>query len=172
MRSGGADAAGAAIQSGRIRATFCRMTEIHSYLEALMLTDDQPLSFERGRKLFEEGQPSDGRMYIVRTGSVKLRSGQRRLETVGPGGMIGEMALIDPAPRSATALAGADCTVTAVNKWTFDQLVKKVPGLALEMMRILARRLRRTTAARKGPVRKATARKTRARPKARRSTRR
>jgi CRP-like cAMP-binding protein len=122
------------------------MPEIHTYLEALMLTDDQPLQFQAGQALFEQGDPADGRMYVVRTGSVELRLGGRLLETVGPGGMVGEMALIDPAPRSARALAVADCAVTAVNRTTFLELVKRVPGLAIEVMRIMAGRLRRATA--------------------------
>ncbi len=122
------------------------MTQIRTYVEALMLTDEKPLSLAPGQVLFVEGQPSDGRMYIVRTGSLELRLGRRKLETVEPGGVVGEMALIDPAPRSATAVGGPDCTLAAVDETTFRQLAKRVPGLALEVMRIMVRRLRRTTA--------------------------
>jgi CRP-like cAMP-binding protein len=122
------------------------MTQIRTYVEALMLTDDEPLALARGQVLFVEGQPSDGRMYIVRTGSLELKVGRRKLESVEPGGIVGEMALIDPAPRSATAAAGRDCSVTAVNEATFHKLVKLVPGLAVDVMRIMARRLRHTTA--------------------------
>ncbi len=123
------------------------MTEIHSYLEALMLTDDRPLRLHAGQVLFTQGQPSDGRMFVVREGTIELRVGRRWLETVGPGGIVGEMALIDPAARSATAAAGLDgCLAAAVTEHTFHELVKRVPGIALELMRIMARRLRRTTA--------------------------
>lgn len=122
------------------------MTEIHSYLEALMLTDESPLRLAPGQVLFAEGQAADGRMYVVRSGSVELRSGHRVLETLGPGGVLGEMALIDPAPRSATAVAGADCSLTAVDERLFHKLVRQVPNLALEIMRVMARRLRRVTA--------------------------
>ena len=45
-------------------------------------------------------------MFIVRTGSVELRIGETVLETVEQGGIFGELALVDPAPRSATAVAG------------------------------------------------------------------
>jgi len=118
------------------------MTQIRSYLEALMAVDDRPLPFPEGTLIFAEGSP--GReMYIVRTGSVILKSGTRVLEEVAAGGTVGEMALIDPAPRSATAVAGPDCTVTAVTEHTFQDLVKRVPGLALEVMRLITRRLRK-----------------------------
>jgi CRP/FNR family transcriptional regulator, cyclic AMP receptor protein len=118
------------------------MTQIRSYLEALMAVDDRPLPFPEGTLIFAEGSP--GReMYIVRTGSVILKSGTRVLEEVAAGGTVGEMALIDPAPRSATAVAGPNCTVTAVTEHTFQDLVKRVPGLALEVMRLITRRLRK-----------------------------
>jgi len=134
------------------------MTQIRSYLEALMAMDDRPLPFAEGTIVFAAG--ALGReMYIVRTGTVILRSGTRKLEEVGPGGVIGEMALIDPAPRSATAIAGPDCTVTTVTEHTFQDLVKKIPGLALEVMRIITRRLRRANEAQRPAPRKPAARR-------------
>jgi CRP-like cAMP-binding protein len=122
------------------------MTEVRSYLQTLMAVDDQPLTFEAGQYLFKQGDPAS-EMYVVRTGSVTLEAAGRTLETVGPGGVIGEMALIDPAPRSATAVAGDGCTVTVVNEYTLLELVRKVPGLSLEIMRIMAGRLRRAIVA-------------------------
>jgi CRP-like cAMP-binding protein len=120
------------------------MTRIHSYLEALMLVDDRPQALAGGEVLFREGAKG-AHMYIVKSGELELRVGGRLLEVVGPGGLVGEMALIDPAPRSATAVARGRCVVSAVNAGTFDELVQRVPRLALEVMRIMARRLRRTT---------------------------
>ena len=117
-------------------------TRIHSYLEALMLSEERPRQLAAGELLFRAGEI--GReMYIVRSGTVELRLGKRLLEVVEPGGVVGEMALIDPAPRSASAVAGPGCSVVAIDEQLFNQLVKSVPSLALEMMRILARRLRR-----------------------------
>jgi CRP/FNR family transcriptional regulator, cyclic AMP receptor protein len=120
------------------------MTRIHSYLEALMLVDDRPLLLADGQVLFREGEPGQ-HMYIVRSGTLELHVGGRKLEAVGPGGLVGEMALIDPAPRSATAVARGQSSVAAVDADTFDELVQRVPRLALEVMRIMTRRLRRTT---------------------------
>jgi len=108
-----------------------------------MALDEAPLKFEPGHVIFTAGD--DGReMFIVRTGSVDLRIGEKLLETVEQGGIFGELALVDPAPRSATALAGPDCTVVTVNASSFNDLVRRVPGLALEVMKVMARRLRRT----------------------------
>jgi len=122
------------------------MAGVKSYLEALMQLDSAPLAVDPGQAIFKAG--SAGReMFIVRTGSVELRIGETVLETVEQGGIFGELALVDPAPRSATAVAGPDCSVSAVTEPMFHRLVTHVPGLALEMMRILARRLRQVTVA-------------------------
>jgi CRP/FNR family cyclic AMP-dependent transcriptional regulator len=124
------------------------MTALRSYLQTLMAIDDRPRVLEAGQVLFKEGDLGS-EMFIIRTGSVTLHGTDgRTLETVTPPGLIGEMALIDPAPRSATAIAGPDCSVTAVNEYMFVDLVRKVPGLAIEMMKILAQRIRRANQAR------------------------
>jgi CRP-like cAMP-binding protein len=92
---------------------------------------------------FSAGE-SGREMFIVRTGHVDLRIGDTLLETVGQGGIFGELALVDPAPRSATAVAGPDCSLVLVDAGSFNDLVRKVPGLGLEVMKVMARRLRRT----------------------------
>lgn len=141
-------------------------TRIHSYLEALMLSEERPRRLAAGQLLFRAGE-TGREMYIVRTGTVELRLGPRLLEVVAPGGVVGEMALIDPAPRSASAVAGADCSVVAIDEQLFNQLVKSVPSLALEMMRILARRLRRGNERRAAPAKKAARRPAAQKPGAR-----
>lgn len=118
------------------------MLEIRSYSEALMLLDEAPRSYAEGQIIFEECEPA-AEMYIVREGSVTLKRGSQIIETFGPGEVFGEMALIDPAPRSATAVAGPGCLLAVVNEQTFGRLVQQVPGFALELMRVLARRLRK-----------------------------
>jgi CRP-like cAMP-binding protein len=122
------------------------MTEVKSYMEALMALDEAPLRLDPGQVIFSAGDL--GReMFVVRTGSVDLRIGDTPLETVGQGGIFGELALVDPAPRSATAVAGPDCTLVLVDAASFKDLVRTVPGLALEVMRVMARRLRKTNPA-------------------------
>jgi CRP-like cAMP-binding protein len=118
------------------------MPEIRTYTEILMFLDEEPRSFEEGSLIFDEGQ-GGAEMYIIREGTVKLRHGTADLETLGPGAFFGEMALIDTAPRSASAVAGPGLKLAVVDEKLFKQLVQKVPGFALELMRVMARRLRR-----------------------------
>jgi len=122
------------------------MPEVKTYLETLMALDEAPLKLEPGQVIFSAGD-AGREMFIVRAGSVDLRIGDTLLETVGQGGIFGEMALVDPAPRSATAVAGPDCALVLVDVAAFNDLVRRVPGLALEVMRVMAGRLRRTNPA-------------------------
>ena len=121
------------------------MPEIKSYSQMLAFVDEQPRSYEEGTVIFVEGQ--DAReMFVVRDGTVSLRKGGDVIKTLDPGEVFGEMALIDHAPRTATAVAGPGCRVTVIDEASFQQLVKKVPGFALELLRLVVRRLRRELA--------------------------
>src|ERR1700732_717668 len=61
-----------------------------------------------GEALFTEGDPGTC-MYVVRSGAVRVSTGTTELEQLGPGSILGEMALIEETPRSATVTAVSDC---------------------------------------------------------------
>lgn len=121
------------------------MPEIKSYSEMLAFVDEQPRSYEEGTVIFVEGQAAR-EMYVVRDGTVSLRKGGDVIKTLDPGEVFGEMALIDHAPRTATAVAGPGCRVTVIDETSFQELVRKMPGFALELLRLVVRRLRRELA--------------------------
>jgi len=102
-----------------------------------------PKNFAAGAPIFEADEKGDS-MFLIRSGEVEIERNGKVIETLGPGGIFGELALVDPAPRSATAVAGVDCSLARINADTFSELVRRVPGLALEVMRVMARRLRKT----------------------------
>ncbi len=98
--------------------------------------------FSRGQTIFREGEPGD-RLYIVVEGQVDVLIDDQLLETVQPGGILGEMALVDDKPRSATAVARVDCVLTPISRQHFLTLVQHTPLFALQVMRVMADRLRR-----------------------------
>ena len=105
------------------------------------LDEDRHDSHKAGDTIFREGD--EGRaMYVVIEGAVRLSVTGRSLEKVGPGGVFGEMALIDAAPRSATAFAVTDCRLVAITRDRFTALIQQNPQFALEIMRVMASRLR------------------------------
>jgi len=103
-------------------------------------------SFPAGQTIFSEGKDGDV-MYVVKDGEVDVWVHGRVVETIGPGGVFGEMALVDQGPRSATAIAKTDCTLVPVNQARFTFLVQQVPSFSLEVMSVMARRLRKMDAA-------------------------
>lgn len=104
---------------------------------------EQYQSFTTGEAIFREGDQGRN-MYIVAEGQVDIVLGGRILETVKPGGILGELALIDDKPRSASAIAKTDCLLAPVNREHFLTLIQRTPLFALQVMRAITERLRRT----------------------------
>lgn len=100
---------------------------------------------EDGTVIFDEQSPGDV-MFVILSGEVDIFANGQLIETLGAGDLIGEMALIDSKPRSASALTRGDCRITPVGEERFLQMVQETPSFSLHVMRILAERLRRTTA--------------------------
>lgn len=99
-------------------------------------------SFAAGRRIFTKGD--EGRaMYVVLEGEVDLEIDGDLVETLGPGEPFGEMALIDHAPRVATATARTACRVAEIPEKRFLFLVQQTPYFSLQIMRVMAERLRR-----------------------------
>ncbi len=99
-------------------------------------------SFDTGQTIFQRGDQGEI-MYVVTDGEVALSIGDRVLERVGPGGIFGEMALIEHKPRSATATATAPTKIAAVDQKRFLYCVSNTPFFALQVMQIMAGRIRR-----------------------------
>jgi CRP-like cAMP-binding protein len=99
------------------------------------------LEFKAGEVIFDK-EDSANVMYIIKSGKVEIRLGNRLLETVSPNNIFGEMALVDPAPRSATAIAATDVQIVPVGEKQFAFLVSQTPYFALKVLRVMTRRLR------------------------------
>ena len=102
----------------------------------------------RGQVLFHEGDPGD-RLYVIVEGKIKLgrASGDGRenlLAILGPGEMFGELSVFDPGPRNATATAVADTVLIGLGNEALYQWLVDRPDVARQLLRALARRLRRT----------------------------
>lgn len=94
-----------------------------------------------GSYIFRSGETAKV-MYLIIEGEVELMVGDAVVETAGEGAFIGEMALIEDKPRSASARARSDCRVFPIDAERFQLLVRETPFFALQVMQTLARRLR------------------------------
>lgn len=108
------------------------------------LCDDPPVSYLRNQVILEEGQLGT-RMYAVLEGRVAVTIGGAVLEHIGPGGVLGELALIDQSPRLASAIAEDNVTLQPINRNAFIALVSRDAKLGPAMLAALAARLRTLT---------------------------
>ena len=100
---------------------------------------------ETGTVLFRRGDPGDV-MYAVVEGEIDLLLDGTVVETVHAGGILGELALIDAAERSAEARARTTARIVRVDQRQFTFLVHEHPTFALQVMKVMAERLRHTNA--------------------------
>jgi CRP-like cAMP-binding protein len=108
----------------------------------------QPVDFPRGHTVFADGEPGD-RLYIIISGKVKI--GQRSLDgqenlliIMGPSDMFGEMSIFDPGPRTASATTITEVRAVSMNRNALRAWIADRPEIAEQLLRVLARRLRRT----------------------------
>ncbi|CAA9308645.1 MAG: cAMP-binding proteins - catabolite gene activator and regulatory subunit of cAMP-dependent protein kinases, partial [uncultured Frankineae bacterium] len=104
--------------------------------------------YSRGETVFSEGEQGDS-LYIVLTGKVKVgrRAADGRenmLSVMGPADMFGELSLFDPGPRTATATVLTDARLASLAHSDLRPWIKDRPEIAEQLLRVLARRLRRT----------------------------
>ena len=97
--------------------------------------------FAPGEIIFKEGEPGEV-MYAVVDGTVDIVLAGQTIETVEAGGIIGELALVDNSPRGATAVAASAARLAPVDKRHFTFLVQEHPTFALQVMSVMAGRLR------------------------------
>lgn len=92
--------------------------------------------------LFRAGDPPGGVMYVLMHGSVDILVGDTIVETAGPGALLGEMGLIDPAKRSATAIVHSECRFVRIDMKRFHLLIQQTPEFATHVMTVIVKRLR------------------------------
>jgi CRP-like cAMP-binding protein len=112
-------------------------------MDLLEIFEDSQDVIERpaGAIIFEEGDDGDY-MYVILQGKVRL---SLRGETIGaefPGGIVGEMALLNSDVRSATATTETTCKLALIDRECFIALIRHTPEFALHVMNVLADRLR------------------------------
>jgi CRP/FNR family transcriptional regulator, cyclic AMP receptor protein len=101
--------------------------------------------YTAGQTIIEAGT-NGATMYVVLDGEVEIHIGGQEPSVGGPGTIFGEMALIDDDPRSATVIAKTDCRLLEIDHRRFESLVAETPYFALEVMHVMADRLRKSNA--------------------------
>jgi CRP-like cAMP-binding protein len=106
------------------------------------------VDYPSGHTIFAQGEPGD-RLYVIVSGKVKIGhcspDGRDGLLTIlGPSDMFGELSVFDPGPRTSSATTVTDVRVVSMDREAVTAWIADRPGIAERMLRVFARRLRRT----------------------------
>jgi hypothetical protein len=101
----------------------------------------RPLSVSAGVRIATEGDEGD-EVFIVRSGEVSVQHGTEVVTRLGPGSVVGELAVLDPAPRSADVVATVSTDLLILDRTTLLDLMGRRPEVAADIISMLVRRLR------------------------------
>jgi CRP-like cAMP-binding protein len=108
---------------------------------SMFANEPHKVGIPAGDYLFREGDSSDF-LYILLSGQARILVGTREVGVLSAGQIVGEMALIESAPRSASIRAQTDCEFACIDEKRFRFLITQTPGFAIAVMRTMGERLR------------------------------
>ena len=94
-----------------------------------------------GTTIIEQGQ-TGREAFVIIDGTATVKRNGKRVATLGPGDVAGELALLDHGPRTAEVTCDTDCTLLVLDARSFAGVVTELPNLATKMMASLAGRIR------------------------------
>lgn len=109
---------------------------------ALFFSEEGRVHLLPGVAIMREGEPGD-EMFVVLEGDLAVSREGRQIDRLGPGMVIGEMAMVDDRPRSATVTTVTDCSLIRLDRAAFQALISRSPEFALRVMNIMSVRTRR-----------------------------
>lgn len=94
-----------------------------------------------GTLIIDQGQ-TGREAFVIVEGEVEIKRNNRKVATLGPGNVVGELSLLDHGPRTATATCSTDCTLLVVDQRRFLGVLDDVPALSHKLLAALATRIR------------------------------
>jgi len=114
----------------------CSKKELQAVAKAM-----DELEVPAGKTLCEQG--AVGReAFIIVQGTAEVRRNGKKIATLGPGACVGELALLDHGPRTATVVAGTDITLLVMSAREFASIIEAVPPIGRKILKALASRVR------------------------------
>ncbi len=94
-----------------------------------------------GTTIIDQGQ-TGREAFIIAEGTATVRRNGKKVATLGPGAIVGELSLLDHGPRTATVTCDTDCSLLVIEARAFAAIIDEVPALAHKLMARLASRIR------------------------------
>jgi CRP-like cAMP-binding protein len=99
------------------------------------------IAFEAGRMIVRQGEVGTG-FFVISSGQARVIRDGKTIAELGPGQFFGELSLLDQQPRIANVVADSNVDCLALASWDFEALLASQPGVALAILRGVAKRLR------------------------------
>ncbi len=99
------------------------------------------ITMPAGAVIVDQGQ-TGREAFIVMEGTVTVRRNGKKVGTLGPGTIVGELSLLDHGPRTATVTCDTECTLLLITQRHFSTVLDEVPALAHKLLAALAGRIR------------------------------
>jgi len=109
-------------------------------LEKVARASDE-ISMTAGTLIVDQGQ-TGREAFVVMSGEVTVKRNNRKVATLGPGDVVGELSLLDHGPRTATAICETDCTLLVIDQRRFLSVIDDVPAISHKLLSSLASRIR------------------------------
>lgn len=109
-------------------------------LEKLARASDE-VKMTAGSLVVDQGQ-TGREAFVLLDGTVTVKRNGRKVTTLGPGDVLGEMSLLDHGPRTATVVCDTDCTMLVLEQRHFIGVLDDLPGLGVKLLATLAGRIR------------------------------
>ncbi len=109
-------------------------------LEKVAKASDE-IRMTAGTLIVDQGQ-TGREAFVVLEGEVDIKRNNRKVATLGPGAVVGELSLLDHGPRTATAVCATDCTLLVIDQRRFLTVIDDIPSISHKLLRTLASRIR------------------------------
>jgi len=124
------------------------LSDLPEQLSSGLLANAKPVKLAANEILFLAGDPGEGCFRLneglLKVSMVSPTGAERILAILGPGSIVGDMAMIDGRPRSASVSALRDCKLSFVSRSAFEAVAEKNPEIYKHLLGLLAARLRDT----------------------------
>ena len=123
-------------------------TNLDDEVFSALTTELTEVELSRGASAFHEGDQGD-QLYVIMSGKIKLGrtapdGRENLLAVLGPGEIFGEMALFNPAPRTASATAVSATRLAGLRHDNLRKVIQSTPEVSMQLLRALAQRLSKT----------------------------
>jgi CRP/FNR family cyclic AMP-dependent transcriptional regulator len=109
-------------------------------LEKIARAGDE-ISMTAGSLVIDQGQTAR-EAFVLLDGTATVKRNGRKVTTLGPGAVMGELSLLDHGPRTATVTCDTDCSLLVIDQRHFLGVIDEVPSIAAKLLATLAGRIR------------------------------